>query len=108
MKFEGVGGMVELDTHGDQIESYEVMNYVVRVNGTSSVPVGIYNTTESGFQWVSLAQPGVWMSSHHLQSVIAIKTQTVCTQTCSIIDQNCLFLLFKMLIGVLLFMLNSP
>ena len=45
--FEGVGGTeVVLDSNGDRIESYEVMNYVVGADGVmSSVPVGVYNHT---------------------------------------------------------------
>ena len=44
--FEGVGKrIVTLDTRGDRIESYEVMNYVLRVDGVmSSVPVGVYDS----------------------------------------------------------------
>ena len=43
--FEGVGKiMVALDKQGDRIESYEVMNYVAKVDGgISSVPVGMYD-----------------------------------------------------------------
>ena len=47
ISFEGVSGsMVALDEHGDRLESYEVMNYVVGADGAmGSVPVGLYNST---------------------------------------------------------------
>ena len=43
--FEGAGGsIVTLDAHGDPVESYEVINYVVEEDGEMvSVPVGVYS-----------------------------------------------------------------
>ena len=45
--FVGVGhSIVDLDQHGDRIESYEVMNYVKGADGgIESVAVGVYNRT---------------------------------------------------------------
>ena len=45
--FVGVSGTtVSLDSHGDRIESYEVMNYVLEAGGVvSSVAVGVFNAT---------------------------------------------------------------
>ena len=41
--FEGVGGRVALNQHGDRIESYEVMNYILGVSSKINlVPVGVY------------------------------------------------------------------
>ena len=57
--FEGVGGsMVHLDNHGDRIETYEVMNYVVGKDGEiDSMLVGMwdqlqqYTVSERAVQW---------------------------------------------------------
>ena len=44
--FKGAGGtLVRLDSNGDRVESYEVMNYVVEGDMTWSVAVGMYNCT---------------------------------------------------------------
>jgi hypothetical protein len=45
--FVGVSGTtVSLDSHGDRIESYEVMNYVLEAGDVmSSVAVGVFNAT---------------------------------------------------------------
>ena len=46
MTFEGVGGTKAFDEHGDPIESYEVMTYVLKVRDVmSSVAVGVYNSS---------------------------------------------------------------
>ena len=45
--FEGVQGHVALDVNGDRIESYEVMNFVLRADDVmSSVAVGLYNSRQ--------------------------------------------------------------
>ena len=42
--------MVALDNHGDRIESYEVMQYVVETEvRTGSMLVGVYNSTEQKY-----------------------------------------------------------
>ena len=58
--FKGVGDcLVSLDKHGDQIESYEVLNYVAgKADGMVSVPVGVYNNTAQ--QYTPYAQALVW------------------------------------------------
>ena len=50
--FAGVGGtVVALDSKGDRIESYEVMNFVMEEDGgMGSVAVGLYNLTEGQYQ----------------------------------------------------------
>ena len=65
---EGVGGtVVALDSNGDRIESYEVMNYVLEadsaVSGGSArtVPVGVYNSTTK--QYRKYKQTIVWPGS---------------------------------------------
>ena len=47
MSFTGAGGTrVALDSNGDRIESYEVMNYVLEEGDVmNSVAVGLYNST---------------------------------------------------------------
>ena len=45
------GRAVALDAQGDRIESYEMMNYVLRAGGgLSSVPVGMYNSSLQQYQ----------------------------------------------------------
>ena len=46
--FQGVSGStVALDQHGDRLESYEVMNYVLKADGAiGAVSVGLYNGLE--------------------------------------------------------------
>ena len=58
--FIGVGGtVVTLDSNGDRIESYEVMNYVLKEGDmTHSVAVGMYNSTEG--QYEAYARAVVW------------------------------------------------
>ena len=50
--FEGVGEiMVALDKHGDRIESYKVMNYVLEgAARISSVPVGMYDAVKRQYR----------------------------------------------------------
>ena len=57
---EGVGGTaVALDSNGDRIESYEVMNYVLEAgNATSSVAVGMFNSTQG--QYKAYERAVVW------------------------------------------------
>ena len=52
ISFIGVGGsVVVLDSQGDRIESYEVMNYVQGADGgMNSVPVGVYSHTEHQYR----------------------------------------------------------
>ena len=59
-RFEGVGNtVVALDEHGDRIESYVVMNYVVGVDGRiESRPVGLYNSTTQ--EYLVYGQAVVW------------------------------------------------
>ena len=49
--FTGVGGtIVQLDSNGDRIESYEVMNYVMEQgDAMSSVAVGMFNSSEGHY-----------------------------------------------------------
>ena len=58
--FIGVGGtVVTLDSNGDRIESYEVMNYVLKEgDAMSSVPVGIFNSTKE--QYSAYERAVVW------------------------------------------------
>ena len=57
--FEGVGGRtVALDSHGDRIESYEVMNYVLKEgNVMSSVAVGMFS---AGQKYEAYERAVVW------------------------------------------------
>ena len=50
--FTGVGGtLVALDRNGDRIASFEVMNYVLEVDGVmGSVPVGLFDITEQQYR----------------------------------------------------------
>ena len=44
--FTGVGGtVVSLDSNGDRMESYEVMNYVLEGDRMNTVAVGVFNAT---------------------------------------------------------------
>ena len=58
--FVGVGGQeVFLNEHGDRIESYEVMNYVMLEDGaTRSLPVGRYNSTTR--KYLAYGRAVVW------------------------------------------------
>jgi hypothetical protein len=58
--FTGVAGtVVALDSQGDRIESYEVMNYVLKAGDVmSSVAVGIFNSTLG--QYTAYERPVVW------------------------------------------------
>ena len=58
--FTGVGGtVVALDSNGDRIESYEVMNYVLEEGDvTHSVAVGVFNSTEG--QYEAYTRAVVW------------------------------------------------
>ena len=57
---QGVGGtVVELNSNGDGIVSYEVMNYVLKEGDVmSSVPVGMFNSTLG--QYKAYEPPVVW------------------------------------------------
>ena len=61
--FVGVGGRtVALDSSGDRIESYEVMNYVVEADDQmNSVPVGTYDSSEQ--QYTAYERAVVWPGS---------------------------------------------
>ena len=49
--FEGVGGSaVSLDSSGDRVESYEMMNYVLEAGHGINVPVGVYNSTDQQYR----------------------------------------------------------
>ena len=50
--FTGVGGtLVALDRNGDRIASFEVMNYVLEVDGVmGSVPVGLFDIAEQQYR----------------------------------------------------------
>ena len=54
VSFEGVGGgLVALDEHGDRIQSYEVMNYVVETDArVVGVPVGVYDSANGLYHTV--------------------------------------------------------
>ena len=58
--FPGVGGKtVKLDKHGDRIDSYEVINYILKADGVmGSVPVGSYN--EALQQYRAYGEAVVW------------------------------------------------
>ena len=58
--YMGMGGSaLELDEHGDRIESYEVMNYAERGEaGMDSVAIGLYNTTTH--EYISMGRAVVW------------------------------------------------
>ena len=58
--FKGVGGTdMVLDGNGDRVESYEVMNYVLKAGDVmSSVAVGIFNSTQG--QYKTYERPVVW------------------------------------------------
>ena len=58
--FTGVGGtLVELDSNGDRVESYEVMNYVLEEGDVmSSVAVGMFNSTTG--QYKAYERAVVW------------------------------------------------
>ena len=58
--FTGMGGtLVELDSVGDRIEPYEVMNYVLEEgDAIRSVPIGIFNSTLQ--QYRTYQQPMIW------------------------------------------------
>ena len=62
-RFEGVGNSaVSLDQHGDRIQSYEVMNYVVEADGrVESMPVGLYNSTRK--EYLAYERAVVWPGS---------------------------------------------
>ena len=57
---EGVGNsVVEMDEHGDRVESYEVVNYVLSTNSRISfVAIGVYRSTEK--QYTAFQQAVVW------------------------------------------------
>ena len=64
--FTGVGGtVVALDSNGDRIESYEVMNYILKEGNVlegddvmSSVAVGMFNSTQE--QYSAYERQVVW------------------------------------------------
>jgi hypothetical protein len=58
--FTGVGGtVVALDSNGDRIDSYEVMNYVLKAGDViHSVAVGMFNSTLG--QYRAYERPVVW------------------------------------------------
>ena len=57
-RFQGVGNtVVALDSHGDGIESYHVMNYVVDAR-TRSVPVGVFSSSTQ--QYTAYKRAVVW------------------------------------------------
>ena len=58
--FTGTGGtLVELDSNGDRIQSYEIMNYVLQAgNVMGSVAVGMFNSTLR--QYKAYEQTVVW------------------------------------------------
>ena len=61
-RFEGVGNsMVALNNHGDRIESYEVMNYVVVGGGIENMPAGLYNSTTQ--EYLAYERAVVWPGS---------------------------------------------
>ena len=61
--FVGVGGsVVALDSRGDRIESYEMMNYVLDSDGAmGSVAVGVFNSTVE--EYVAYSQAVLWPGS---------------------------------------------
>ena len=58
--FAGVGGnVVTLDSNGDRIESYEVMNYVAEADGgIGGVPVGMFSSTTQ--KYLAYERAVVW------------------------------------------------
>ena len=57
--FEGIEGrLVTLNEQGDRVESYVVLNYVVEGNLTSTVPVGVYNSSSK--QYSKYERDVVW------------------------------------------------
>ena len=67
--FVGVGNTtVSLDHHGDRIESYEVMNYVVQPDGgMGSVTVGLYNSSSQ--QYVAATRAVLWLGNTTLPPI---------------------------------------
>ena len=65
-RFEGVGNsVVSLDKHGDRIQSYEMMNYILKEGNVldgddvmSSVAVGMFNSTQE--QYSAYERQVVW------------------------------------------------
>ena len=58
--FVGLGGSsIALDQHGDRIESYEAVNYVIKMDGElTRESVGLYNSTLK--QYTAYARAAVW------------------------------------------------
>ena len=60
--FEGVGGRVVLNEHGDRIHSHEIVNYAVGLGGRmGSFVVGVYNNTVQKYRLSNVAV--VWPGS---------------------------------------------
>ena len=76
--FEGVGKrIVTLNTKGDRIESYEVMNYVMRADGVmSSMPVGVYNSEVR--QYEAYDRAVMWPGSTEEVPEDWISAETIC------------------------------
>ena len=85
---EGVGGTtVALDSNGDRIESFEVMNYVLEAgDAMSSVAVGLYNSSQG--QYKAYKRAVVWPGENSTEVPADYLSGTLAEWTCSYIHTH--------------------